>query len=108
MGRIRAALLAFFIYGCGAWSAGNLAMEGTYVASMAVDWDQTVGITRHCVEVNPIIGRCGQRVPPWVYFPLAVFLHVGVAGALRGEYRTAFQGTTLGIELATIFWNTRL
>lgn len=108
MDRIRAVILTILINGCGAWSTGNIAMEGAYGASMVYDWHQTVSITHNCSEINPVIGRCGDRVPPWAYFPLAMMVHISAVSMLKGGYRTAFQGIFLGIEMSTIFWNANL
>jgi hypothetical protein len=100
-----AALVA--VASCSRWSAPNYAGEGAFVALLAVDWGQTKKITRDCVESNPILGRCGHRVPVDVWMPLAALLHLAVSLALPPRALDWWQGVTGGAEAAAVWINLR-
>jgi hypothetical protein len=79
-------------------------LEGAVVGATIADWNQTVGITRDCVEDNPVLGECGQRVNTHLYF--ASFLVIqGIVNRLSPQrYRPIIQGSLFGAEAATV-WN---
>lgn len=109
---MRAIVLATVLSACAtggrAWTARDGLLEAGFAGSMALDYMQTERITGICMESNPIMGRCGQRVSPKLYFPLAALLHLGVTAALpRGWARTTFQGVSLGLEGAVVVYNWR-
>jgi hypothetical protein len=59
-----------------------------------------------CREANPIIGECGQRVAPGLFFPLTGVVHAIAAGLLpHGEWRRGFQMLSAGAEATTIWTN---
>jgi hypothetical protein len=66
-----------------------------------------MAITENCSEINPVIGECGERVSPHLYFPVVMVGFMVVSRLLPESYRTAFQGALFGGELATTWdnWN---
>jgi hypothetical protein len=88
--------------GCAAgqgWTARNTALELAFVGETAVDTYQTArNILPNCAELNPIVGRCGDRVPLAIYIPAGLLLHAAVAWALPPRWRTPFQAISLGFE----------
>jgi hypothetical protein len=78
-----------------------------FVGTAAIDWRQTTTITHECVELNPMIGRCGDVVPANLYFPVAIVVHAAVAACLPPKWRTVFQAFTVGLEASTIVANDR-
>lgn len=93
------ALLLALLAGCGP------TLAGVSTAAITVDWAQTRTYTPRCIETNPIIGRCGQRIPPDVYFPLAAAANLATGMAL-GKYGPAFWAFVAGVELTTAYFNT--
>ena len=90
---LRAALLLMVaLTGCAAgrgWTAANTAMELGFVGEVAVDTYQTERyILPTCAELNPLVGRCGERVPLAVYVPVGLVLHAAIAWALPPRLRT--------------------
>ena len=83
----------------------DTALELAFVAATVIDWNQTTSITADCQELNPVIGRCGNGVPPHVYFPIVLFVHVAIAATLPRPWREIFQAFTTGIEATTIYRN---
>lgn len=106
----RAAIaIALALTGCAAgqgWTAANTAMELGFVAEVAIDAYQTSqSILPACAELNPIVGRCGERVPLAVYVPVGIALHAAVAWALPPRLRNIFQIGSLGLEGAVVGLN---
>lgn len=58
-----------------------------------------------CAELNPIVGRCGERVPLAVYVPVGFALHAAVAWMLPPRWRDVFQGLTVATEALAIGLN---
>lgn len=112
MGRMVIAM-ALVLTGCAAgrgWTAANTAMELGFAGEVAIDAYQTARyILPACAELNPIVGRCGDRVPLGVYVPVGLVLHAAVAWALPPRLRNLFQIASLGIEGAVIGvnWSTQ-
>ena len=107
---MRALLLAMtLLVGCAGpnrWTRSDVIMESTFVAATVVDGLQSVAITDGCREQNPILGRCGDRVPLGVYIPVTVLLHIGLTWLIpHGTWRTAFLGLSDGLELDTVYAN---
>jgi hypothetical protein len=94
------------LIGCGGIQKKDIALETAFAGALVLDYKQTQQITDQCFEWNPIIGQCGQRVPPTIYFLLGTLIHAGVTAVIpNGSWRTLFQGLTLGIEAETIHTN---
>lgn len=106
-----AARIALLLALCGCfpkdWRKQDQALENASLVFLMVDWQQTMDITANCSEANPIIGECGQRVDPAIYFPVVLLGSVVVSRLLSPSLRTAFQGALLGAEVATVWDNTQ-
>ena len=87
------------------WNATHTVLESANMVVLAVDYKQTKNFVKNCRELNPIMGECGKRIPPEVYFPVVAGLHVLTAILLPSDYRYIFQGFTLGLEMSTIHTN---
>lgn len=103
----RAAVALAMIGACcpARWSRTDYALEGTFGAELAVDLAQTQGIVANCQEYNPVIGRCGDRVPPGIYTLAVAVLHAAITAVLPPRARTIFQGITIGVEAHTVYFN---
>jgi hypothetical protein len=101
------AFLAFclVLVSCTRWTKRDSALELAFVTTTAIDWHQTMSITAGCLETNPMIGTCGDVVPPSVYFPIVIVLHAAVAAVLPRPWREIFQSFTIGVEANTIYTN---
>jgi hypothetical protein len=107
---MRSRIVTVLAVGCAAcqgWSHKDTVLEASFVAATTLDWQQTVGITESCAEVNPIIGACGQRVPVGFYFPVLLAAHAAISAVLPASWRGTWQGFTIGMESTTAYWNTR-
>lgn len=107
---IRTIALTVALAGCGAshaWRASDVALEATFAGELAVDWAQSRRFSRACEELNPVVGRCGQRVPLDVYIPVSALLHAVATYLLpAGTIRTTWLGITVGAEADAIYSNT--
>lgn len=93
--------------GCG-MTTPEVITQGAVVASLAADYYQTRHITAACQEVNPIIGKCGQGMPPEMYFTLSAGLHTATVWALpQGSWRLLAQLSLLLVEGAVVYHNYR-
>jgi hypothetical protein len=90
---------------CTSWEKHDTALELAFMTVTAIDWHQTMSITAGCQEANPMIGRCGEVVPPMLYFPIALLAHAAAAATLPRPWREIFQGFTIGLEASTIYTN---
>lgn len=72
-----------------------------------VDWRQTRGIAASCNEENPVIGWCGERVPPDVYFAFVIVAHLALGLAMHNGWDDAWFATIAGAEGATTWSNYR-
>lgn len=87
------------------WSKRDTAFEAVSTVLLTADWFQTQAITERCIEANPIIGRCGDRVNPNVYFPLVIVTSMVVTRLLNPDLRTPFQAGLIGVQAATVWDN---
>lgn len=87
------------------WTHTDTALQITFAGTLALDYLQTRQITDLCREANPIIGECGDRVSPDVYFPAAFAGHALVAAALPQPYRRIWQSVWVGAQTHTIYRN---
>ena len=101
------AIAVLVIGGCcpARYSKTDLALEGTFAAELAVDAAQTGAIVGECQEYNPVIGRCGQRMPYPLYTLSALVLHLAISAILPPRARTIWQGVTVGVEAHTLYYN---
>jgi hypothetical protein len=87
----------------------DIVLEAGFLAATAIDWCQSGRFPRTCREDNPVIGRCGERVPLDVYIPISAAAHVALTYLLpRGTWRTAWLGLTVGMEVDVVYGNTLL
>lgn len=100
-----AIVIALALSGCG-WTARQATLAATSTALLAADWKQTRGITAQCLELNPLLGECGERFPVNVYFPLVMVANLGIAHLL-GPWREVQLGAVTGAEAATVWSNWR-
>lgn len=70
-----------------------------------VDWHQTKDIIKNCDEINPIIGKCGQRVNMHVYFVGVLAIEMITARLMSQNWRSTFHGAWIGVEAATVYDN---
>ncbi len=107
--KVLVAMTVVALAGCAAgagWTARNTALELGFVGETAIDTYQTAhDILPRCAELNPIVGRCGDRVPLAVYVPVGLVLHAAIAWALPPRLRTTFQAISLGFEGAAVGLN---
>lgn len=75
-------------------------------ALIVVDWHQTARITSECRELNPVIGLCGEHMPPNVYFPTILVLNAAVGLAL-GTWRDTWFAAVTGAQASTTWLNWR-
>lgn len=90
--------------GCGGWTKKDTLAELGFATMTSVDWVQTNTIVMVCDEENSIIGACGEKMSPDVYFPTAIVLHAAIAAALPPRWRLAWQAIATGAELNQV-WN---
>lgn len=102
---MRVLVLWLALTSCTPWQKRDTALEVAFVAVAAIDWKQTIWITEHCYETNPMIGRCGELISPSIYFPIAIVLHAAVAALLPRPWREVFQAFTIGMEASTVYMN---
>lgn len=81
------------------WTTRDTIVEGAVAASITLDWWQSMPGFHYCAEANPVLGPCGDRMPPAVYFPLTAVLHAAVAYVLPRGWRELWQGAAIGAEL---------
>lgn len=97
-------LLAAALAACTpAQRTGTLATLAT--VSLSIDWLQTRDIVRECQELNPIIGECGQRVSPDVYFPVVILGTLAAGYLIGGAWGDATFAAMAGAETATVWAN---
>lgn len=98
--------LAFVaLAGCLSPSQRTTALALASTATLAADWAQTRGITARCTELNPVLGRCGERFPVDLYFPLVILGHLFLAAQLPPPWQEAFLAGMAGVEGATVWRN---
>lgn len=110
MGRMFAFVL--LTTGCAAaqrrgWTATDTTIQATFTAMAVVDYYQTRRITAGCTEDNPVMGNCGQYVPPAVYFPVAEAAFVVTSWYLPKPWRRTLEGFVLGGEGSVVYRNTK-
>lgn len=103
---MRLALLACLVLaGCYDWHQADTIRELGYAAESGADMLESVSITRGCHEENPVLGRCGESMSPYVYLPVTAALHAFISSVLPADYRRAWQDVTLGIEGGVVVGN---
>jgi hypothetical protein len=99
------ALTAALLTGCG-WSHLDRALAVTSTATLMADWHQTRStIVPACREWNPVIGECGQRVHPDLYFGVVVVANLALAHVLGSTLRGTWLAGLTGVQGHTVFSN---
>ena len=75
-------------------------------ALIAADWYQTrTFITPECMEMNPVIGTCGEKVHPDVYFPIVIVSHIIIGAVLPKNWRNVWFAAIAGVQGHTVYSN---
>jgi hypothetical protein len=90
--------------GCASWTPRQAALATLSTALLVTDWQQTHSITTRCLELNPVIGACGENIPVNVYFPAVIAASLAV-GHIAGDWRDTFFGALAGAEAVTVWTN---
>ncbi len=102
---MRAALLAAILAtGCG-WTRQQVALGAVSTALLTVDWYQTTDITRRCLELNPVVGPCGERMGADAYMMTAIAGSLLLAHVTGSDWRSVVLGSIAGAEAATVWSN---
>ncbi len=102
MKRTTALILAIMIPSTAQADNVDIALQLGVTATLLADWHQTRRITANCLEANPIMGRCGEKLSPDIYFPVAIVAHATLARLLPRPYGRILQGLTIGKQLHTV------
>lgn len=87
------------------WDKTDTMLETATILMLSVDYLQTIKIVKACVEINPVIGKCGERINPHVYFGSVGMLHVLTSIILPPAWRNVSQGVVIGTQTSTVFSN---
>lgn len=89
------------------WTVKHTVLEVTFQTAHVVDWWQTRYIVDdpYMVEGNPILGEHPSPEIIATFFISTAILHFLVSILVPDEYRTVWQGVTLGGQTGTIWWN---
>ncbi len=88
------------------WSTTDTLLEVSFVATVAIDWQQTKWILAHNgQELNPVIGRHPSRARFNSLVLASVVGHAAVSALLPPGWRRAWQGVTLVCELGAVGYN---
>lgn len=104
-------LLLTCLVGCANYSTADKVVTGTFVASIAVDWYQTNEALDNCdsyYEANPILGKCGEKVPTYIYFPVTTALILTGSHFLPQKWRSAALGLITGFQANTVYHNFKI
>jgi phosphoribosylformylglycinamidine (FGAM) synthase-like amidotransferase family enzyme len=98
-------LLIVALSACGFTYRDGIA-GGAFATTMVLDAIETRIVEHSCNEGNPILGRCGEGVSMWLYFPLITAAAVGaVAATPKGDWRMLLEGVLVGVEVKTVVRN---
>ena len=109
------------------WTGTDTALQAVFIVTVAMDWSQTLEISRTCdrprfyarethiterprvyEEGNPFLGHCPSegRINAWM--PAGIIAHTAIAYLLPRPYRTIWQSFWIGAETATVQNNRRI
>lgn len=83
----------------------DISLQASFYVSAAIDLRQSYKMTELCSEANPITGPCGDRVPLYIYAPVALIGHAAISYLLTGHWRTTWLGVTFGAEASIVYSN---
>lgn len=98
-------LIAFLCVGCTSWNKTDLALEGVFFASHAVDWMQTNTIARNpdkYHEHNPILGKHPKVSEVNLVMGIMAVVQPVIAHILPSPYRRAWIISTTAVKLGMI------
>lgn len=92
--------------GCANWTIKDTVLQGGAVAMIGLDGLGTgVASNMGAIEMNPILGRHPDSAAILSYTLVAAALHTGVSMLLSGNWRTAWQFGTIGVEGVVVGWS---
>jgi hypothetical protein len=88
------------------WDAADTTLELSFVAAVAVDWQQTRWVLAHRGhEENPLIGHHPSKARFNALVLTSVVGHAAVSAILPPGWRRWWQGVTLVCELSAVGYN---
>lgn len=114
------------------WTDADTVREAVYLSVLAIDWGQTLQISKHqakgCTytvasgsgfgtkwsgdcdysemeEVNPLLGKHPSNAEINRFFIAGALLHYAIAKTLPSEWREPFQYLGIGLEIGVIGHN---
>lgn len=102
---MRAAALLLLLSSCSP-QARRTTLAAVSTGLLAADWMQTRDfIVPACDESNPVIGPCGERFHPDLYFPLVLAANLALGLALPSPWSELTWATVAGVQGATVWHN---
>ena len=104
---MRVVALVVALVGCASMRPIDVVGQAALTTVVLADFVQTkAAIGREGLyEGNPVLGRDGERVPPFAYFAGILVVHATVAALLPPTWRTMWQGGAIGIEARQVVGN---
>ena len=120
--KLLSSVLALALLGCGhaqasdSFTPAQVALEAGFVAALAADRAQTVDLRDFCRgrigctvhETNPLLGSRPSVASINRYFFSAALSHAIVSRLLPSSKRSAWQASSLALEVAVVGHNKRL
>jgi hypothetical protein len=79
-------------------TAGSRALYALVALALALDWHETLAITRDGAEVNPLLGRHGERFAPTPYFAVCVAAFAAAAYYLPRRWAVVVAVAVFALE----------
>lgn len=106
---MRVIMVVCLVAGCGGWERRDTVLELTSAGFNITDGLESRAVVARCLESNPVIGRCGDRMELGTYVPVTLVLHAIVSAALpAGRIRMTWQLASIGLEGAIVANNMSL
>ncbi len=88
------------------WKRSDTAAHSAFAAELIADGAQTMTyVTPACIERNPVIGKCGDRLPIPLYIPIVFALGLVSTAAIPPRWRPIVEGILLGYEGGIVYTN---
>lgn len=108
--------IIFVLCGCASapfegWTKADTARQVAYTAVHAMDWAQTVDISRsngeYCEKggASLVIGNDPKESDVHIYMASTLLLQTAIPAMLKPEYRKAWQYIWIGVEGGTVAHN---
>lgn len=101
-------VLLFSLVGCTSWDKTDLALEGVFFASHAIDWAQTTKIANNpdkWHEHNPILGKHPKVSEVNLVMGIMAVVQPVIAHILPSPYRRGWIIGTTAAKVATVINN---